>query len=69
MKTHEHCNGNSEIVKHDILTTKGTVWGHRSRRVDKWHTISEFRGEKSQNICIRISDIANSEMPMERKDS
>jgi hypothetical protein len=32
--------------------------------VDRWHTISEFRGVKSQTHCIRIRDIAKSEVPM-----
>jgi hypothetical protein len=35
--------------------------------VDRWHTISGFRGEKSRNNCIRIRDIAKSEMPMRVK--
>jgi hypothetical protein len=35
--------------------------------VDRWHTISEFHGKKSRNICIRIRDTAKSEIPTEVK--
>jgi hypothetical protein len=65
LKSCEHSNRSRKIVKRDIPMGKRTVWGHRSRRVDRWHTISGFRSEKSRKICIRIRDIANSEMSME----
>jgi hypothetical protein len=35
--------------------------------VDRWHAISEFRGVKSRTHCIRIRDIAKSEIPTEVK--
>jgi hypothetical protein len=33
--------------------------------VDRWHTISGFRSEKSRNIDIRIRDPAKFEIPTE----
>jgi hypothetical protein len=51
--------------------------GHRGvSEVDRWHTIdmesipltiSEFHGVKFRILCIRIRDIAKSEVPMEVK--
>jgi hypothetical protein len=51
--------------KRDILIVKGSCGATGVSEVDRWHTISEFHGEKSQNNRIRIHDIANFEMPME----
>jgi hypothetical protein len=31
---------------------------------DKWHELSEFRGEKARDIDIKIHDIEKSKIPM-----
>jgi len=42
-KSHNHCNRNRDIPK-----AKWICVGHKEvSEVDRWHTISEFRGEKS----------------------
>jgi hypothetical protein len=64
-KSRKHCNGNRDIPIRDILKAKWICVGHSEvSKVDRWHTILGFRGEKSRNNCIRIRDIAKSEMPM-----
>jgi hypothetical protein len=68
IETPKYCNRNRDIAIRDIPTVKEIVWGHRGSVVDRWHTLSGFRGEKSRNIDIRIRDPAKSEIPMEVKD-
>jgi hypothetical protein len=65
VELHKHCSKNRDIAKRDIPTVKGSCGAIGVSEVDRWHTISDFRGEKSRNNRIRIHDVANSKMSME----
>jgi hypothetical protein len=52
-KSRKPCNGNRDITKREIPKAKRICVGHGGvSEVDRWHTISEFRGVKSRNIAL-----------------
>jgi hypothetical protein len=75
LKFRKHCNGSRDIPNREVPKVKRICVGHEG--VSEWtvgvlltwsqtsSTVLEFRGVKSRIHCIRIRDIAKSEVPME----
>jgi hypothetical protein len=51
LKLVKYCNRNRDIAIRDIPTVRNSVGPQGVRVVDRWHTLSGFRSEKSRNIA------------------
>jgi hypothetical protein len=75
LKSRNPCNRTREIMKREVPKGQKDRVGHRNQQggqVAHYRhgsqiplTISGFRGVKSRNLCIRIREIAKSEVPTE----
>jgi hypothetical protein len=47
---------NRDITIRDISTTTRTVWGHRSRQVDRWHiACRDLVSGRAENLVSRVA--------------